>query len=50
MPWAGLPLNLPGQDVASLGVVGAQFGGVICASAVLGKNLISQLNKPFAST
>ena len=34
-------LFLTGQDVASLGVVGALFGGVISASAALGRNLIS---------
>jgi hypothetical protein len=32
---------LTGQDVASLGVVGAMFGGVICASQGLGRNLFS---------
>ncbi len=41
-------LYLTGQDVASLGVVGALFGGAISASAVLGKNLISKLTKPLA--
>lgn len=34
-------LYLTGQDAASLGIVGAMFGGVICASAILGKNLTS---------
>ncbi len=34
-------LFLAGQDVASLGVVGALFGGVMSASAVLNKNLMS---------
>ena len=41
-------LYLTGQDVASLGVVGALFGGAVSASAVLGKNLLSKLTKPFA--
>jgi all-trans-retinol 13,14-reductase len=40
-------LYLTGQDVASLGVVGALFGGVISASAALGKNLMSAVTKPF---
>jgi all-trans-retinol 13,14-reductase len=39
-------LYLTGQDVASLGVVGALFGGVIGASAALGKNLFSVVSKP----
>ncbi|HEX9200829.1 MAG TPA: NAD(P)/FAD-dependent oxidoreductase [Acidobacteriaceae bacterium] len=38
-------LYLTGQDVASLGVVGALFGGVISASAALGKNLMSAVTK-----
>src|SRR6266536_2890327 len=41
-------LYLTGQDVASLGVVGALFGGVISASAALGKNLLSLVAKPAA--
>jgi all-trans-retinol 13,14-reductase len=40
-------LYLTGQDAASLGVVGAMFGGVISASAVLGKNLIALVSKPY---
>ena len=32
-------LYLTGQDAGSLGIVGALFGGVVCASAALGKNL-----------
>ena len=39
-------LYLTGQDVASLGIVGALYGGVISASVALGKNLVSALKKP----
>jgi len=39
-------LYLAGQDVTSLGVVGALFGGVVSASAALGKNLMSVVCKP----
>jgi all-trans-retinol 13,14-reductase len=34
-----LGLYLTGQDAISLGIVGALFGGIVCASAALGKNL-----------
>jgi all-trans-retinol 13,14-reductase len=38
-------LYLAGQDAVSLGVVGALFGGVVCASAALGKNLLLRVTK-----
>ncbi len=42
-------LYLTGQDVSSLGVVGALYGGVITASVVLRKNLMSVVSKPRAA-
>jgi len=39
-------LYLTGQDAASLGVVGALYGGVIAASVATGKNLFSVVSKP----
>ncbi len=39
-------LYLTGQDAASLGVVGALYGGVIGASAAAGKNFFSVVSKP----
>jgi all-trans-retinol 13,14-reductase len=41
-------LYLTGQDVASLGVAGAMYGGVISASAALRKNLFSVVSQPRA--
>ncbi len=38
-------LYLTGQDAASLGVVGALFGGIVSASAALGKNLVSTVTQ-----
>ena len=39
-------LFLTGQDVATLGVVGALLGGVVSASAALGRNLFPAVRKP----
>ena len=39
-------LYLTGQDVASLGVVGELYGGVIGASAAAGRNFFSVVSKP----
>ena len=39
-------LYLTGQDVASPGIVGAMYGGVISASVALGKNLMGAVSKP----
>jgi all-trans-retinol 13,14-reductase len=39
-------LYLTGQDAASLGVVGALYGGVIGASVATGKNIFSVVSKP----
>jgi all-trans-retinol 13,14-reductase len=39
-------LYLTGQDVASLGVVGALYGGVIGASVAAGRNFFSVVSKP----
>ena len=38
-------LYLTGQDAVGLGVVGALFGGVVSASAALGKNLMSEVTR-----
>jgi all-trans-retinol 13,14-reductase len=39
-------LYLTGQDVASLGIVGALYGGAISASVALKKNLVSAVGRP----
>jgi all-trans-retinol 13,14-reductase len=40
-------LYLTGQDVCTLGVTGAMMGGVLTASAALGKNLTSVVMRPY---
>lgn len=45
-PWTPIAgLYLSGQDVTSLGVAGALFGGLVAASAVVGRNLVSAATK-----
>jgi all-trans-retinol 13,14-reductase len=39
-------LFLTGQDVATLGVTGALFGGAIAASAILRRNLVGAITRP----
>lgn len=41
-------LYLTGQDACTPGVTGAMFGGIIAASAVLGRNLASAASRPAA--
>ena len=36
-------LHLTGQDVTTMGVTGALFGGVLCASAILRRNLLARI-------
>jgi all-trans-retinol 13,14-reductase len=43
-------LFLTGQDVSTLGVAGALFGGIMTASAVLNRNLMSTVTKPAHAT
>ncbi|HEV8037649.1 MAG TPA: NAD(P)/FAD-dependent oxidoreductase [Bryobacteraceae bacterium] len=42
-------LFLAGQDVATLGVTGALFGGAIAASAILRRNLVGAITRPVAT-
>ena len=42
-------LFLTGSDVAMLGVTGAMFGGIVAASAILGRNLVTKVTKPVAA-
>jgi all-trans-retinol 13,14-reductase len=41
-------LYLTGQDACTSGVTGALFGGIIAASAVVGRNLVSVASRPAA--
>ena len=44
---SGVPnLYLSGQDVTAAGVVGAVQGGVVAASAVLGRNIMTDISTP----
>jgi all-trans-retinol 13,14-reductase len=36
---------LTGQDVCTAGVAGALFGAVLCASSILGKNLLGEISR-----
>jgi all-trans-retinol 13,14-reductase len=36
---------LTGQDVCTAGVAGALFGAILCASAILGRNLLSEISR-----
>jgi all-trans-retinol 13,14-reductase len=42
-------LFLTGQDVATLGVTGALFGGAVAASAILHRNLVGAITRPLAA-
>jgi len=42
-------LYLTGADAAVLGVTGALFGGVITASLILGRNLMTAVTRPSAA-